>query len=278
MLVPFLIMLREGLEAALIVGVIASYLAQTGRASALPSVWAGVGCAVVLCCAVAFALHAASAEFPQKAQEAFEAAVAVLAVAVLTGMVFWMSEASRSIVASLRGQVDAAFAGGLAGGPALAGVAFLAVAREGLESVVFLIAAFQQEEVGWETPAGATLGLLAASAVGVALFRFGRRVDLKRFFRLTGAALIFVAAGLLAGALRSAHEAGVWNHLQGLAWNLTETLPADGVIGTALSATLGYRDAPTVGEVAIYLIYLIPALGLFLFGGRLRARRAAAAS
>ncbi|MBK9081311.1 MAG: FTR1 family protein [Rhizobiales bacterium] len=278
MLVPFLIMLREGVEAALIVGIVASYLVQTGRAGALRHVWAGAALASALSAALAAGLHAASGEFPQKAQELFEAAVALVAVVVLTGMVFWMREAAGSIGAMLRGQVDAAFDRTQGGGRALAGVAFLAVAREGLESAVFLIASFQQEDVGWQAPAGAVLGLVAALATGVAIFRFGRRVDLRRFFRWTGALLIFVAAGLLAGALRSLHEAGVWNHLQTLAWNLSETLPADGVLGTLMAAVLGYRDAPSVGEVALYVLYLAPTLALFLRGGASAAAGAARAA
>ena len=273
MFVPFLIMLREGVEAALIVGIVASYLAQTGRADALRHVWLGVALSALLCVIVGAGLEFARAEFPQKAQEAFEAAVGLLAAVILTGMVFWMRRAALSIRSSLHGQVDAALAHETGGGWALAGVAFLAVAREGLESVVFLMAAFQQEEVGLEAPLGAALGLVAAVAIGVMIFRFGRKLDLRRFFRWTGVLILFVATGLLAGALRSAHEAGLWNHLQGLAYDLSEVVPIDGIVGTLLSGLFGYRDAPSVGEVAVYLAYLVPALLLFLRGGGPQAMR-----
>lgn len=264
MFVPFLIMLREGVEAALIVGIIASYLVVTGRERALRSVWLGVGLACLLCIAVGGGLELAAAEFPQKAQEGFEAAVGLLAAVILTGMVFWMRKAALSIRASLHGQVESALARPGGGGLALAGIAFLAVAREGLESVVFLMAAFSQEDVGWDAPLGACLGLLAAVAIGMAIFRFGRRLDLRRFFRWTGVLILFVAAGLLAGALRSAHEAGLWNHLQSTAYDLSETLPLDSLAGTLLAGLFGYRDAPSVGELILYLAYLVPALALFL--------------
>ncbi len=264
MFIPFLIMLREGVEAALIVGIIASYLAQTGRPDALRSVWLGVGAACLICVAAGIGLELAAAEFPQKAQEGFEAVVGVLAAIILTAMVFWMRKAAMSIKASLHGQVDGALARAGGGGLALAGIAFLAVAREGLESVVFLMAAFSQEDVGWSAPLGACLGLLTALVVGIVIFRFGRRLDLRRFFRWTGVLILFVAAGLLAGALRSAHEAGLWNHFQTIAYDLSETLPVDSLGGTLLSGLFGYRDTPSIGELFLYLAYLVPALALFL--------------
>lgn len=264
MFVPFLIMLREGVEAALIVGIIASYLVQTGRAEALRSVWLGVGFACLLCVVAALGLELAAAEFPQKAQEGFEAAIGLVAAITLTGMVFWMRHSARSLKASLHGQVESALARAEGGGVALAGIAFLAVAREVLESVVFLMAAFSQEDVRWEAPLGACLGLLAALAIGIVIFRFGRRLDLRRFFRWTGVLILFVAAGLLAGALRSAHEAGLWNQLQSTAYDLGETLPLDSLAGTLLAGLFGYRDAPSLGELILYLAYLIPALALFL--------------
>ncbi len=263
MLIPFLIMLREGVEAALIVGIIASYLAQTGRAAAMKQVWIGVILAAALCIVVGVALDLASMEMPQKIQEMFEAAVGLLAVVILTSMVFWMRRAAISIKATLHASVDAAFAEGDHRSRALVAMAFFAVAREGLESVFFLLAAFQQD-VGIEAPIGALLGVAAAVAIGVLIFRGGRKLDLRRFFRWTGIVILFVAAGLLAGVVRSLHEAGLWNGLQSMAFDLTETLPADGVVGTLLSGFFGYRDAPTVGEVIAYMAFLVPALTFFL--------------
>lgn len=259
MLVPFLIMLREGIEAALIVGIIASYLRQTGRTGAMRQVWVGVVLAASLCLALGLALDRMSAEFPQKIQEMFEAAVGLLAVVILTSMVFWMRRAAGSIKAELHDRVDAA-----GSGFALVAMAFFAVAREGLESVFFLLAAFQQDEVGMEAPAGALLGLVVATGLGAAIYLGGVRLNLRRFFRWTGIFILFVAAGLLAGALRSLHEAGLWNGLQAIAFDWSEVLPRDGVAGTLLSGLLGYHDTPAIGEILIYFAFLLPSLVLFL--------------
>jgi high-affinity iron transporter len=144
MLAPFLIMLREGLEAALIVGIIAGYLQKTGRGAWLPTIWVGVLLAVALSLFAGAALLLVSVEFPQKAQEAFEAAIGLVAVGVLTWMVFWMRRAARSIKSGLHADIDRAMTAPKGATWALLGMAFFAVAREGLESVFFLLAIFQQ--------------------------------------------------------------------------------------------------------------------------------------
>ncbi len=267
MLVAFLIMFREGIEAALIVAIIAGYLKQTGRQSALPAVWFGVVSAALLCTVLGIALEAGGAEFPQKAQELFEGCVALLATGILASMVFWMGKAARSIKAQLHNSIEAAMASGDRRGWALAAIAFLTVGREGLESVFFLIATVQQD-VGIGVPIGAVLGLLCAFAFGVGIYRGGVRLNLRQFFRVTGVFIIFVAAGLLSGAVHAFHEAGLWNGLQDTAFDLSGILPGDGLIGTLLGGIFGYQDAPTVGEVIAYLALLVPALFLFFMQGR----------
>ena len=144
MLVPFLIMLREGIEASLIVGIVATYLVQTGRRSWLFAVWGGVALALLLCAAVGLILAIVNADFPQKQQELFEAVIGVVAVFMLTSMVFWMKKAARSMKSGLHGSIDAALSTGTNRGLALVGLVFFAVAREGLESMVFLLATFEQ--------------------------------------------------------------------------------------------------------------------------------------
>jgi high-affinity iron transporter len=265
MLVPFLIMMREGIEAALIVGIIAGYLRQTGRSEWMPLIWIGIAIAVLLSIAVGIVLTLVSAEFPQREQELFEAIVGLVAVCILTSMVFWMRKAARSIKAQLQHSVDAALAD--TKGIALIGMAFFAVAREGLESVFFLLATFQQD-VGLEAPIGALAGVLVAVAVGFAIFWFGVRLNLKRFFRWTGLFILVVAAGLLAGSLRALHEAGLWNGLQEIAFDLSHVLPIDGPLGSVLAGIFGYQDTPAVGEVAVYILFLIVTVPLFLSGGR----------
>ena len=147
-------------------------------------------------------------------------------------------------------------------GLALIGMVFFAVGREGLESLFFLLAIIQQSD-GLAVPIGAALGLASAIGVGFAIYYFGVKLNLRHFFRWTGVFIIFVAAGLLAGALRAFHEAGLWNGLQGTAFDISAFVPQDGLIGTLLSGVFGYQDAPTVGEVIVYFAFLIPALILF---------------
>jgi high-affinity iron transporter len=260
--VAFLIMLREGTEAAIIVGIVSSYLAQTNRRQWLPAVWLGVVAAIVGCVALATVIEIAEAEFPQRQQEMFEGCVAVIAVAMLTSMVFWMRRAARSIGSELRASVDATLSHQNGGGLALAALAFLAVGREGLETIFFLSAIIQQSQ-GWSILAGAGLGLVCALGIGLAIYVGGTRIDLRRFFQWTAVFIIFVAAGLLAGAVRAFHEAGLWNRLQDPTFDFSRILPADGLIGTLLGGVFGYQAAPTIGELAAYLGFLLPVLLLF---------------
>ena len=270
MLAPFLIMLREGMEAAVIVGIIATYLHRTGRAAFMPAVWTGVLLAVALSLFAGAALQVLRAGYPQKSQEAFEAGVALIATGMLLWMVVWMRANARSLSSTLRGSVDDALGPAGGAGPRsgagvwpLVGAAFLAVAREGLESVFFLLAIFQQSP-GAAAPLGALAGLGVAVGLGIALYRGGVRLDLQRFFRWTGVFVILVAAGLFSGALRSLHEAGVWNHLQQPVYDLTRTLPVSSVPGTILSGLLGYHDRPTLGEALAWLAVAGGGLWLFL--------------
>lgn len=268
MLAPFLIMLREGLEAALIVGIIGSYLRQTGGGAWIPAIWVGVFLAVALSLFVGALLQFARAEFPQKAQEGLEAAIGLAAVVMLTSMVFWMKKAGRTIGAELRHSVDDALTGMRGGGSAraawaLIAMSFLAVAREGLESAFFLLAIFQQSP-GPAAALSALAGVLVAVLAGFAFFHWGVRIDLRRFFRWTGLFILLVAAGLLAGVLRSLHEAGWWNLLQGRVYDMSDVLPASGVVGTVLSGLLNYQEAPTVGEALVWLAFLVVTGTLFL--------------
>jgi high-affinity iron transporter len=263
MLTSFLIMLREGIEAALIVGIIAGYLARTGRGAYLPAVWVGVLLAVALSLFVGAGMLAIGAEFPQKTQELFEAIVGAAAVIILISMVFWMRKAARSIRSAMEHELDAAFAGQRGPTWALIGMTFFAVAREGLESVFFLLAIFQQSP-GWAAPVGALLGIGCAALIGFGIYRGGLRLNLRRFFLWTGVFIIFVAAGLAATVLRNLHEAGIWNHLQRPAWDLSHALPVSSITGTLLSGLLGYHDTPAIGEVILWALVLGVTLYLFL--------------
>jgi high-affinity iron transporter len=146
---------------------------------------------------------------------------------------------------------------------ALLVMAFFAVAREGLESVFFLLAIFQQSP-GPAMPLAALAGLAVAVALGMLVYWGGLKLNLRLFFRWTGIFILFVAAGLLAGVLRNLHEAGIWNGLQAIAFDLSQTLPVSGLAGTVLSGLIGYDDTPTVGEVLVWALYLAVTLFLFL--------------
>lgn len=264
MLVTFLIMLREGIEAALIIGIMAGYSVRRGRASALPSIWAGTFVALLASATAAALLLWTQADFPQRAQETFEAVVALVAIAVLLSMVFWMRRAGRN----MKAQIEESLNLGLRRvsdrfSMPLFATAFLIVGREGLESVMFLVAILQQA-TGPGMLTGAMLGLATAALVGALIFRLGVQLNLARFFRWTGVVVIFIAAGLAASALRAFHEAGLWNGLQSAAFDLSAVLPTDGLLGTLLSGIFGYSAAPSWGELLAYLALLIPTLIAFL--------------
>ena len=194
MFIAFLIMLREGIEAALIVGIVAGFLRQSGNGHLMPKVWLGVVAAALLCLGLGLAIHTATGEIPQKQQEFVVGIIGLVAVAMLTYMILWMKKAARSMKRQLEDSVQTALNKG-GSGRALVGMAFLAVAREGLESVFFLLAVFQQSP-SWRMPAGAVAGLAAAVVIGALVYQGGMRLNLAKFFRITGAFLIMVAAGL----------------------------------------------------------------------------------
>lgn len=263
MLIAFLIMLREGIEAALIVGIIAGFLKQAGHTDLMPKVWLGVILAALLCLALGWGIHRATGEIPQKQQEFVVGIIGLVAVVMLTYMVLWMKKAAKSMKQQLHDSVQTALNQGRGQGWALVGMAFLAVAREGLESVFFLLAVFQQSPDA-SMPVGAVAGLLAAALIGGLVYRGGMRLNLSRFFRWTGAFLILVAAGLLAGSLRALHEAGVWNHLQSVVFDTSAYLHEDSPLGVLLGGFFGYTHRPTQGELLVWFAYLVPVMVWFL--------------
>ena len=260
-------MLREGIEAALIVGIVAGFLKQSGHSRLMPKVWLGVALAALMCLGIGYGIHSATGEIPQKEQEFVVGVIGLVAVAMLTYMILWMKKASRSMKQQLQDSVQTALNRGNGQGWALVGMAFLAVAREGLESVFFLLAVFQQSPT-WSMPVGAVLGLLAAVVIGALIYQGGMRLNLAKFFRWTGAFLIVVTAGLVAGSLRALHEAGVWNHLQEVVFDSSKYLHEDSPLGVLLGGFFGYTDHPTQGEVLAWLLYLVPVMIWFLHGSR----------
>ncbi len=271
MIPTFVITLREGVEAALIVGIIAAFLVKEGREDAMRQMWLGVTIAIVLCTAVGVGLDLIDRQLPQKGQEGLETIIAVVAVAAVTYMIVWMRRHARSIKGSLEGGAASALATGST--LALVGMAFLAVLREGFETSVFLLAAFQDATDTTAAGAGAVLGLAVAVAIGLGLYRGGVHINLTRFFRVTGLILVFVAAGLLASAAHTAHEAGWINSFQGQALDLTWLVQPGTVSGALLTGMLGLQPTPTVIEVAVYVLYAVPVALYVLWPDRLRRRR-----
>jgi high-affinity iron transporter len=271
MIPTFVITLREGVEASLIVGIIAAFLVKEGRQDALRQMWVGVGIAIVLCTAVGVGLDLVGEQLPQKEQEGLETIIGVVAVAAVTYMIIWMRRHARSIKGTLEGEAASALATGST--MALVGMAFLAVLREGFETSVFLLAAFQDSTDTTAAGAGAVLGLVAAIAIGLGLYRGGVRINLTRFFRFTGLILVFVAAGLLASAAHTGHEAGWINSFQSQALDLTWLVQPGTISGALLTGMLGLQPTPTVIEVAVYLLYAVPMTLYVLWPQKLTVRR-----
>lgn len=275
MAATFVLMLREGLEAALIVGIIAAYLVKVGRRDALPPVLAGVLAAVGLSIVAGVAIVLTVGRLPLIVQESFEGIAGLAAVVVLTWMLFWMRRQGRAI----KGELETGVASALQAGStaALVGLAFIAVIREGLETVLFLLAIGAASGADASTVVGGLLGLATAVAIGYAIFAAGVRIDLRRFFTLTGIVLIFVSAGLMAFAVHEFGEAGLIAN-SGKLFDLNGILPASSPLGTLLAGLFGYRAAPTPLEALAWAGYLVPVLALFVGIPRRRFGTAAAAT
>src|SRR3954470_8074983 len=227
----------------------------------------GVGGAIGLCLILGVALDAYSRNLPQKQQEGLETIIGVLAVGMVTYMVVWMRRNSRYLKGQLEGMAADAIAGGGGGRskalrPMIA-MAFLAVIREGFETVVFLLAAFNESSSGVGAGAGALLGVVVAMGLGYGIYRGGVRLNLAKFFRATGLVLVLVAAGLVVNALHTAHEAGWLDAGQGATVDLSWLVRPGTVQASLLTGMLGIQSHPVVVEVVGWLVYLIP-VGLYV--------------
>jgi high-affinity iron transporter len=270
----FVIGLREGLEAALIVGIVAAFLGGAGARWALRPVAIGVAAAVAVSLAAGAGLQLVDGTLPQRQQEAFETVVALVAVGVVSWMIVWMRRNAATLRDTLQASARAALVTGSAA--ALVGMAFFAVLREGLETAVFLIAAFSSSVSPVATGSGALLGILAASALGYGIYRGGVRLDLARFFRVTGVVLVVVAGGLLASAAHTAHEAGWLNLLQGQPLDLSTVVAPGTVRGALLTGLLGVQPRPALAEGVVWAAYILVMLPIVLLPSRRRPSRSVA--
>ncbi len=275
-MVAFLLSLREGIEAALIVSILLGTLRRTEapRSAARP-VWLGVGTALAASLGLAALLGAIGADFEGRGQQIFEGMVVLLAAGVLTWMIFWMQGQGRQIQARLSAEVRRTVAAP-AEAVSLFGVAFLAVFREGVELALFLAATVFAAGAG-QTVLGAALGLAAAAALGALLFAGTIRLKLGRFFQLTGALLVLFAAGMVAYGAHELVEAGVLPGLIDPLWNMGRLLSETSLLGQLLKALFGYHSEPALSEVLAYAAYFL-AVGSVLLYKRAQAVRVAEAT
>ena len=260
MLQTFLTGLREGLEAALVASILMSFLVRSGHRDRIPALWAGVGVAIVASLAFGGLLHFTSANMSFEAQETFAGVLSIVAVGFVTWMVFWMRRASRTIAGDLQGKMSAAVELGAIG---VFTAALLAVGREGLETALFLYPTFQAQGSGAGPAIGALLGLGTAVVVGVLIYRGAVHMNLAAFFKVTGAALIVIAAGVLAYGVHDLQEAGVLPGIDNLAWNI-EGYQVTSWYGSIIKGVFNLGPQMSVLEVFVYFAYLIPTMVLFL--------------
>lgn len=255
-----LITLREGIEGALIISILLAYLRKLDRQDKAYLIWWGTGLAVAVSVAVAAVIFVAAAGFEGTGEQLFEGTVSLIAVGVLTWMIFWMRRQGAKVRSELQHRVDAALLGG---GYALAGLAFVVVLREGVETALFVFGADKAAANGsGGTLAGiigALVGLCVAAIIGVAIYKGSVKLNVRAFFRVTGGVILVVAAGLLAFAVGEFQEAGLLPGFGVIAFDITGVLPDASGVGAVLHSLIGYRSAPTLLEVVAWIGYLVGA-------------------
>jgi high-affinity iron transporter len=273
-LANYLIGLREGLEAALIVTILIAYVVKIGRKDVLPRIWVGVGLAVLLALGIGALLTFGTYGLSFTAQEAIGGILSIGATALVTWMVFWMLRTAKDLKGHLQDNVDRHLIGT---GLGLVFVAFLAVGREGIETALFLWTAVQATGQTTLPLIGAGLGILTAVGIGWLIYSGMLKINLSRFFTWTGAILIVVAAGVLSYGVHDLQEAGLLPGLNALAFNVSAAIPPDSWYGTLLKGIFNFSPATTWLELAAWLAYLVPTLTVFLVKSRNRQPRPAQA-
>jgi len=267
--------LREGVEAALIVGIIASYLVKIGRADRLASVWFGVAAAIASSIAIGVLAFVLLGSLQGTAEQIFAGTASLLAVVILTYMLFWMRKQAVTLGAELRGGVDRAVASTSMLGLSL--LAFTAVIREGIETALFLLGQTTAASgEGLSVALGAFVGLLIAAGIGVLIFRAGLRLNLSAFFNVTGAALVVIASGLLSYGVHELIEVGLLPALINPVYDISAILPHKEGIGQFLRAIVGYSSTPELTTLLAQGAYLL--FGLFFYVRPVRRAAAARAA
>ncbi|MFG2482629.1 iron uptake transporter permease EfeU [Streptomyces virginiae] len=262
MFANYLIGLREGLEASLVVCILVAYLVKTERRDALRPVWLGIAIACGISLAFGAMLEFGTQELTFEAQELLGGTLSIISVGLVTWMVFWMKRTARHLKADLHGKLDSALAMGTG---ALVATAFLAVGREGLETALFVWASVRASGEGSSAPLiGVLLGIATAILLGYLFYRGTLKINLAKFFRWTGAMLVIVAAGVLAYGVHDLQEARFLGGLGDKAFDISGTIPPDSWYGTLLKGVFNFQPDPTVLQLTVWLLYLVPVLTLFL--------------
>ncbi|MDX3105850.1 iron uptake transporter permease EfeU [Nonomuraea angiospora] len=275
MFASYLIGLREGLEATLVVSVLVAFLVKSDRKDKLPQVWTGVGAAVALSVGFGALLTFTAAHLGHTGQELFDAITSLLAVVFVTWMIFWMRRAARALSGELRGKLSEALE---LGSIAVVVMAFLAVAREGLETAILFFASVQGAVTTPEPLIGISLGLLTSVLIGWGLYRSAVKINLTKFFTWTGLLLILVAAGIFKYGVHDLQEANLLPGLSTYAFDISGVIPADSWYGTLLSGMLNITPQPSVAEVIAWACYLVPTLFFFLRNTRVKSTPSPASS
>ena len=245
---------REGLEAALIIGILAAYLIKLNRRGDLSKLWLGVIAAVLLSVGVGVLLGVVVENVPEGTNELIAGITSIVAVIFVTWMIFWMSKTSKSLSKELRSQIDHADKSAWA----IAGVAFLAVIREGIETSIFLWSSSRAAGADTLPLVGALLGILAASALGYLIFLGAVKLNLSKFFAITGSFLIVVAAGILCYGIHELQEIGLLPFLESKTYDLSGVIEPGGFVDTLLRGTISFRSAPSQLESLLWFAYLVP--------------------
>ena len=255
----FIITLREGLEASLIIAILLTYLRKTGRQADSRSVWLGTAAATLVCLVAGTLIYIFIDGLHGKVEQAVEGFIALAAVGVLTYMIFWMRTNSRSLGSHLRGKVDRSTTA------ALFTIAFVAVLREGLETVLFLLGAETQTSSGLSVVVGGLIGLVTAIGIGVLIYNGSSRVDLKTFFSFTAVLLLLFAAGLAGKAVHELRELIGWESgwLITSAWTIESGFMAKGTLYDFMKGLFGWNASPERIRVLAYFAYLIPIMALY---------------
>ncbi len=263
MISTFLITLREGIEAALIIGIILAYLAKTGNRQASKYVWMGTLLAVVTSLITGMVIYTSVGKLEGRAEEIFEGLAMFTAAGILTWMIFWMRKQAINIKAHLHAQVQSALGNRYSLG--LIGLAFVAVVREGIETVLFLFAATRVSVSPVMATTGGILGLVTAIAIGYSLYKGTSRLNLRTFFNVTSLLLILFAAGLLAHGIHEFNEAGIIPAVAEHVWDINQILPEKSTFGRFLTAIFGYNGNPSLSETVAYFSYLVIALVSYFY-------------